>query len=182
MRRIFQIMPAMFIVFTCFSQQAYKVPIASVGNTIEIAVENASPQMTEGVKVVARDIPGWLHFTQTQQNLDPLKPNMAKIAVFNFSIDKTAPLNKEQHLTFVVSTPLGETWTKEILVSVALPDKFEIFQNYPNPFNPTTKIEYTLPKQSTVKLIIYNVLGQEVQTLVDGVQDGGFKSIEFDAS
>ena len=43
-----------------------------------------------------------------------------------------------------------------------LPTKFVLFQNYPNPFNPTTLIRYSLPKSSTVSLIIYNIMGQEV--------------------
>lgn len=51
--------------------------------------------------------------------------------------------------------------------AIAFPEKFALYQNYPNPFNPTTNIKFDLPKQSDVKLVIYNVLGQEVITLVD---------------
>jgi hypothetical protein len=50
----------------------------------------------------------------------------------------------------------------------SLPDKFQLYQNYPNPFNPTTTIHFDLPKASKVKLIIYNILGQEVIRLADG--------------
>jgi hypothetical protein len=58
-------------------------------------------------------------------------------------------------------------WTKEITVAVAAPNKFEVFQNYPNPSNPTTAISYQLTANSSVSLKVYNLLGQEVASLVD---------------
>ena len=57
-----------------------------------------------------------------------------------------------------------------------------LFQNYPNPFNPSTVIRYQLPVNSFVSLKIYNALGQEVQTLINEVQDAGYKSAEFNAT
>ncbi|GAB4375679.1 MAG: hypothetical protein Kow0042_21310 [Calditrichia bacterium] len=63
-----------------------------------------------------------------------------------------------------------------------LPDNYELLQNYPNPFNPSTTIEYRLPRSSNVKLVVYNVVGQEVATLVDGMRPAGIHKITLDAT
>ncbi|GEM_PF-862673 len=64
----------------------------------------------------------------------------------------------------------------------AAPGEFNLFQNYPNPFNPTTSITYQLPHDGFVKFKIYDVLGREMVTLVDGAQSAGLHSVTFNAS
>ncbi len=64
-----------------------------------------------------------------------------------------------------------------------IPREFSLFQNYPNPFNPSTRIQFVVPNPSVVTLKIYNLLGQEVSTLVDNVtMDAGTQTVEFNAS
>jgi hypothetical protein len=60
-----------------------------------------------------------------------------------------------------------------------IPKEFSLAQNYPNPFNPSTKIFYELPKASRVSLIVYDVLGREVATLVDRMQEPGSYTVTF---
>jgi len=59
---------------------------------------------------------------------------------------------------------------------------FKLLQNYPNPFNPTTHFDYEIPVMAEVRILIYNLLGQKVETLVSKRQQAGRYSIEWDAS
>ncbi len=74
----------------------------------------------------------------------------------------------------------------DVLISMdgedIFPTKFSLGQNYPNPFNPVTNIEFSIPTKSHVSLIIYNVLGEEVKTLVSGERNAGKYNLKFDAS
>ena len=61
-----------------------------------------------------------------------------------------------------------------------LPEEFHLFQNYPNPFNPSTTVQFQLPKAEHVIVRIFNLMGQEVQTLLDEVKQPGIYKIEWD--
>lgn len=61
-----------------------------------------------------------------------------------------------------------------------VPGRFALNANYPNPFNPTTKITYEIPRESKVQLRVFNVLGQEIRTLVSEVQGAGKQTITWD--
>ena len=62
------------------------------------------------------------------------------------------------------------------------PKEFQLMQNYPNPFNPTTTIIFDLPKQSHVTIKIYNILGQEVETLINETKKPGSYQLNFNAA
>jgi hypothetical protein len=65
-------------------------------------------------------------------------------------------------------------------VNTNLPEDFFLGQNYPNPFNARTQIEYGLPEDCDVKLIIYNILGEKVRVLIDEFQSAGTRNIFWD--
>lgn len=80
----------------------------------------------------------------------------------NFSVNVQSATDVEENSQTILSYSLG--------------------QNYPNPFNPATVISYSLPKQSTVKLAVYNSIGQEVKTLFSGIQAAGSHAVNFDGT
>jgi hypothetical protein len=163
------------------AQTVYQLPFASSDNSIQLTVANTSTVPLSGVTIEATGLPGWLRFKETRQSLGLLKGKQEIPVLFTFSVDKAAPVQKSHTLKFVVSAPTGEKWTKEITVAVAAPEKFQLFQNYPNPFNPATMISYQLPTDSRVSLKIFNLLGQEVATLVDGQRLAGHHEERWDA-
>jgi photosystem II stability/assembly factor-like uncharacterized protein len=85
------------------------------------------------------------------------------------------------------TSPFSSIWSfvTPTLTSInggGLPKKYQLDQNYPNPFNPTTVISYGMPKNSFVKLAIYDELGREVKVLVNQEETAGNHSVNFDAS
>ncbi|MBI5662386.1 MAG: T9SS type A sorting domain-containing protein [Ignavibacterium album] len=66
--------------------------------------------------------------------------------------------------------------------SKEIPTEYKLFDNYPNPFNPTTAISWQSPVGSWQTLKVYDVLGNEVATLVDEYREAGGYKVEFDAS
>jgi hypothetical protein len=84
---------------------------------------------------------------------------------------------------------VGGVWKRLIseIVSVGeksntIPENFQLKQNYPNPFNPVTKIEYQIPFESKVKIIIYDVEGKVVKILLNEQKSPGTYEIVWDAS
>jgi hypothetical protein len=85
---------------------------------------------------------------------------------------------------WIPSWPLPETGyiTSVDEVPADVPERYVLEQNYPNPFNPSTTIRYTIPQSGKVVLSVFNVLGQEVRTLVNEVQNAGIHEVTVDGS
>jgi hypothetical protein len=63
-----------------------------------------------------------------------------------------------------------------------IPTNFALYQNYPNPFNPSTTIEFDIPERTNVKLVVYDILGREVEILIDKELEPGKYKINFTAT
>jgi hypothetical protein len=94
-------------------------------------------------------------------------------------------IKKDPNLDYDLKLVAGDidyvaTMTEEILNNI--PSVYSLSQNYPNPFNPTTKMNYALPKRSRVIISVYNVLGQEVTTLLNKEQDYGYHTVTWNGT
>jgi hypothetical protein len=72
--------------------------------------------------------------------------------------------------------------TETTPVSILVPDKFSLSQNYPNPFNPVTSIQFGISKSGFVKLVVYDITGKEIRTLVSDNMNAGTYEVNFDGS
>ena len=180
--------------------KTYHVPFASTGNRIELVVADSAGKVehtaeekvehtsqvystlqASKVKVTAEEIPSSIHIASRESDVHEVKGG-EPAAVFMFDVARTAPVGVEQKLKFSVTSSSGEKWIKQIDLIVDAPDRFELEQNYPNPFNPTTEFRYQIADISHVRLKVFNLLGEEVITLVDEEKAPASYTVSWDAS
>jgi hypothetical protein len=164
------------------AQTVHQLPFASSQNTVELTVANESTVPLTRLAIHLSSAPSWVLVAQPKQSLALLKPRQELPVLFSFSVDKSAPVNKEERLVFTISTEEGEQRIKEIRIVVTPPERIELFPNYPNPFNPTTTLSYQLPMPAKVTLKVFNLLGQEVATLIDEEQRAGYHQSTWSAA
>lgn len=73
------------------------------------------------------------------------------------------------------------SYSKTVNIDVVIPQEFVLNQNYPNPFNPSTIIEYSIPKDGLVNLVVYNLMGEEIAVLENMVKSAGTYKYNFNA-
>ena len=97
------------------------------------------------------------------------------IMFYSHSYYKIVPRKNDDFIGYVGAVGVTDKPSK-------LPFSYKLNQNFPNPFNPSTTINYSIPKESIVTLKIYNILGQEVKTLVSESKAPGNYNVRFNAS
>ncbi len=96
--------------------------------------------------------------------------------------DKSVTSGKYSYRLKQIDNDGQYSYSNIVEVDVSVPDKFSLEQNYPNPFNPSTSIQYAVGNRQYVSLKVYDVLGNEVATLVNEYKTAGTYEVEFDAS
>ena len=89
------------------------------------------------------------------------------------SEDRLSIISNGTHLGHYTLIPRGSGMPLNVTEDLSIPSDFSLAQNYPNPFNPETRIHYELPIDGNIKLIIYDILGKELVTLIDGNYSAG---------
>ncbi len=162
------------------TEQTNIIPYNSKGNVVALSVENTSKLTAKGVSVEIQNVPKWIRFDSTKVQLSSIATKKSKQAEFTFSVDRSAPVDKEQKIKALVKTADGQKWTTEISMTISAPKEYHLYQNFPNPFNPSTTIAIDLPKQTKMKIIIYNILGRIVKQLSDETKEAGYAEFSWD--
>jgi photosystem II stability/assembly factor-like uncharacterized protein len=102
--------------------------------------------------------------------------------VYSFLDDVSEIINSKLYYRLKQVDFNGSFEYSEVIKIITSPTKFALEQNYPNPFNPSTSIQYAISSRQFVTLKVYDVLGNEIATLVNEYRNAGSYEIEFDAS
>lgn len=172
----------MFIAFPMMCLGQNIVPIASEGNSIDLAINNVSMVDLKNVTLSVTDRPAWITITRSTDAIDVIKQKESRTASFQFTVDRNVKIGASGEIAIAITSENGEHWMKHIQVTTGAPAQYAVRQNYPNPFNPTTTIEYTLPQKSVVNLTVYDNLGRIVREVVKESQTEGAYAVPFDGS
>ncbi|MGA2669523.1 MAG: cellulase family glycosylhydrolase [Ignavibacteria bacterium] len=140
-------------------------------NAYDIMIE-----MGDHIKIVVENIKD-ANYTVSGLPVKPGHVNFWKVRSKNPGLDPASWSDWSAPRAFIVDTSVGYK-----MKPINSPIEFHLSQNYPNPFNPETKIDYSVPKNSMVKLVIYDVLGREIKTLLNEVKSAGMYTLRFDGS
>ena len=157
--------------YTLVDATAYKNP--DTGEVVIVALNRESSG--KSVEFVINGMTSGT-FTPLVSTVDETVEPMEEIEVTGDSFEYTLP--SESIITFI-SSGISVANEEE---DMTVPSQIRLDQNYPNPFNPTTQIQFHLPKASNVLLTVYNINGQRVGELVNGIQSAGIHRVQFDAS
>ncbi len=165
------------------AQTVYDLQPGTKGNQIKLTVANISDKNNADNVVVnlLRKSPA-LNFENQTDTISIIEATQEKEATFRFEVKRNAPVNTKDSIEFSIGDVNGIMMMKTFVLNFLAPSEFRLEQNFPNPFNPATTIQYQLPSTSNVSLKIYDVLGNEVVTLVNEKQDAGYKEIKFNAN
>ena len=162
------------------AQTIYEVQPGTKGNEIKLTVANISEtDAANNVEVVLVRKSSALSFNKETETIELLEAKAETQALFTFDVERNVSLNKKDTIEFMISDANGLLMTKQFIFSYTGPKEFRLEQNFPNPFNPTTRIQYQVSSISEVTLKVYDILGSEVETLVNEEQEPGYYEVQF---
>ncbi|MCS7054299.1 MAG: T9SS type A sorting domain-containing protein [Ignavibacterium sp.] len=148
---------------------------AANGNNVVLNWATATEKNNEGFEIQRNNGNGFVTIGFVKGNGTTTQPQ-------NYSfVDKNVRPGTYSYRLKQIDFGGTSDYSKVVSVEVLNPNEFSLEQNYPNPFNPSTKINFSLAVDSKVSLKVFNVLGQEVTTLLNGNLAAGYHEINFKA-
>ncbi|MFZ1518769.1 MAG: T9SS type A sorting domain-containing protein [Ignavibacteriaceae bacterium] len=176
----------MLIGIISMAQTIYEVTPGTKGNEITLQLSNVSgSESADNIEVKVMKSSSHLTFTEASKLIDKIETSAEKEIVFLFDVNYNTDVNTVDTLELMITDNKKIYLTKSFIFNYTGPKSYTLEQNFPNPFNPSTKIRYTVPDlgdNPQVVLKIYDILGNEVETVVNERQVPGYKEIEFNAS
>ena len=147
-------------------------PNINEGQTFDLKIKNTTKQ---AIKLIADGVKNFSNY---------------EVYLLDKNLNKFYNLKEQNEINL---SPVHEKYDFQLLIGNEgyinnikkgdVPTEYVLFQNYPNPFNPSTLIKYQIKDNNTfVELKVFNILGKEVKTLVNEIQDSGIHEVEFNAS
>lgn len=149
---------------------------------ITIIFNKAENSIGFGEIILSGDVPAYTEFVVPVDYYDPTGTEIPDTAIIYMAYLDTAEVWTVGGGAFIDDLSLGGFVDVKEIVSSHNPTSYELIQNYPNPFNPSTKIEYSIPQESFVELKVYNLIGQEIASLVNQQQKAGTYRADFNAT
>jgi hypothetical protein len=190
-----------------YAQNTYNVQPGVKNNQIVLELSNNSIKETVQIKSLPNTSKGGAYervkLTNEKEKIVELLPEETKEIVYTFDVDYNIGTTISDTIEFTITDGNAINITKQFILQYTLPTEYKLEQNYPNPFNPTTKIKYSIPSvilssskddkggvtlqlrqltaQSDIKvtLKVYDILGNEIATLVDEQKEAGYYEVEF---
>jgi len=123
-----------------------------------------------------------LTFNQTEKLIENITQGEETELAFTFNVEYNIGKTEADTIEFLITDNKSIYQTKQFILQYSVPTEYKLEQNYPNPFNPETRIRYQVSSISPVTLKIYDILGNEIATLVNEQKEPGYYEVDFSAT
>lgn len=170
-----------------YAQNTYSVQPGVKNNQIILELKNiSSTEAASDIEVKLIRKSENLKFASEEERIESIAHTTQIEVPFRFDVEYNIGKTEADTIEFQISDNKSIYQTKQFIIQYTAPTEYKLEQNYPNPFNPTTKIRYSIPNVGSglalTELKVFDILGNEVTTLVNEQKEAGYYEVEFNAS
>jgi hypothetical protein len=165
------------------AQNSYSIQPGIKNNQIVLELSNiSSTESATDLEVKLIKNSNHLTFNQTEKIIENITQGEETEATFDFDVNYNIGNIEADTIEFAITDNKSVYITKQFILKYSLPTEYKLEQNFPNPFNPETRIRYQVSSIAPVTLKIYDILGDEVTTLVNEQKEPGYYEVDFNAA